>query len=150
MMFYRIARGPYKDDLSGEGAEKYGGRWNSIGTRAFYCCENRALALLEILANAYPSVKLKDYYILTIEVPDNLKIYRPKENQLPTNWNSVPMNHSTQLFGDAFIEKGDFIGMQVPSTIMPYEYNIVLNPLHEHYKQIKIKETIPFYIDIRL
>jgi len=150
MICYRITRSAYKNDLSGEGAEKYGGRWNSIGTRALYCCENRSLALLETLANAYPGIKLKDYFILEIEIPDQLKIYQPKLEQLPLNWNSVPMTNTTKLFGDEFIHKADYVGMRVPSTIMPFEYNFVFNPLHPDYKKIKIRQALAFEIDIRL
>jgi RES domain-containing protein len=150
MMCYRIVRSAYKEDLSGEGAEKYGGRWNSIGTRALYCCENRALALLEILANSFPGIKLTDYYILEIDIPEQLKIYQPKLEQLPNNWNSVPMNNATKLFGDDFMEKANYVGMCVPSTLMPYEYNFVFNPFHPDYKKIKIRGAEAFNIDVRL
>ena len=38
MIVYRIANSKYKDlTLSGIGAEKVGGRWNEVGTRAVYC-----------------------------------------------------------------------------------------------------------------
>ena len=41
MIVYRVANVKYKDlILSGIGAEKVGGRWNSVGTRAVYCSEN--------------------------------------------------------------------------------------------------------------
>ena len=41
MIVYRVANVKYKDStLSGIGAEKVGGRWNSVGTRAVYCSEN--------------------------------------------------------------------------------------------------------------
>jgi len=37
MFVYRVANVKYKDaTLSGIGAEKVGGRWNEIGTRAVY------------------------------------------------------------------------------------------------------------------
>lgn len=48
MVVYRITNVSYKEStLSGIGAEKVGGRWNEIGTRAVYCSENISLALLE-------------------------------------------------------------------------------------------------------
>ena len=48
MVVYRVANSNYKDlTLSSIGAEKVGGRWNEVGTRAVYCSENISLALLE-------------------------------------------------------------------------------------------------------
>lgn len=45
MVVYRVANQKYRDyTLSGIGAEKVGGRWNEIGTRAVYCSENISLA----------------------------------------------------------------------------------------------------------
>ncbi len=150
MIYYRIVRDAYQDDISGEGAEKYGGRWNSIGTPALYCCENRSLALLEILANAYAGIVLKNYVILSIEVPDSSKLYFPKPNQLPADWQALPLTNDSKYFGDDLFEKNEYLGFKVPSTIMPYEFNFVFNPLHADFKKIKIKEKTPFVIDVRL
>lgn len=150
MICYRIVRAPYQDDLSGEGAERYGGRWNSVGIPALYCCENRSLALLEILANAYANVVLNSYMILTIEIPDTGKILLPKASMLPSDWQAIPLKNSSQYFGDGILSKGEFIGFKVPSTIMPFEYNFVFNPAHIDYKKIKIREKTPFVIDARL
>jgi len=48
MFVYRVANLKYKDaTLSGIGAEKVGGRWNEVSTRAVYCSQNISLALLE-------------------------------------------------------------------------------------------------------
>jgi len=150
MICYRIVRAPYQDDLSGEGAEKYGGRWNSIGTAALYCCENRSLALLEVLANSYSGIVLKNFVILTIEIPESAKIWTPKASQLPSDWQVIPLRNTSQNFGDKILSKTEYIGFKVPSTIMPYEHNFVFNPQHVDFKKVKIKEKTPFTIDARL
>lgn len=150
MICYRIVREVYQDDISGEGAEKHGGRWNSIGVPALYCCENRSLALLEVLANTYPGVVLTKYVIVTIEFPDTSKIFTPKENDLPENWHSVPLSSITKKYGDGILDKTQYLGIKVPSSVMPLEYNYVLNPKHPDYKKVKIKEKKPFVIDARL
>lgn len=150
MICYRIVRAPYQDDLSGEGAEKYGGRWNSIGMPALYCCENRSLALLEVLANAYAGIILNDFVILTIEIPETAKIYNPKESQLPEDWQAIPLKNASQDFGDTLLSKNEYLGFKVPSTLMPYEHNFVFNPSHADFKKVKIKEKTPFVIDARL
>lgn len=150
MICYRIVRSIYQHDISGEGAEKYGGRWNSIGTPALYCCENRSLALLEILVNLHPSAVVQGYTILTIEFPDSYKIYEPSLKDLPKDWDVVPLSNTSQLFGDVFIEENKFLAMKVPSSIMRFEYNFVLNPKHTGFEKVKIKERTSYTIDTRL
>ncbi|MDO1502618.1 RES family NAD+ phosphorylase [Winogradskyella maritima] len=44
MIVYRLGKEKYKNDLSGIGAEKFGGRWNSKGVRMVYTSQSRALA----------------------------------------------------------------------------------------------------------
>lgn len=40
---FRIAKSEYVEDLSGEGARLYGGRWNRKGTPVVYLADIRAL-----------------------------------------------------------------------------------------------------------
>ena len=51
MEIYRIAQQLYAEDISGNGAKLYGGRWNSEGLTALYTSFSRSLALLETLAH---------------------------------------------------------------------------------------------------
>jgi RES domain-containing protein len=48
---WRFAKQPYASDLSGEGAKRTGGRWNSRGLPVVYLAEHPALALVEIRAH---------------------------------------------------------------------------------------------------
>lgn len=49
MKVFRLAPSKHALDLSGEGAWLYGGRWNSVGTRALYASQSIALLCLNIL-----------------------------------------------------------------------------------------------------
>jgi RES domain-containing protein len=42
MIVYRLAKAKYSNDLSGKGAEKTGGRWNSKGTALLYTSESQS------------------------------------------------------------------------------------------------------------
>lgn len=50
MTVFRLAAEKFKDDLSGKGAEIYGGRWNPVGYALVYTSQSRALANPEIMA----------------------------------------------------------------------------------------------------
>lgn len=83
MTVFRLTAEKFKNDLTGKGAEIYGGRWNPVGYALLYTSQSRALASLEIMVNTVPGVMPVDYYILEIEIPDTSPVYEIKENELP-------------------------------------------------------------------
>ncbi len=52
MICYRVVRRKY-DNLSGQGAKLFGGRFNPPGIPAVYSSQSIALAVLEVLAGVY-------------------------------------------------------------------------------------------------
>mmetsp|Transcript_7453 Transcript_7453/g.10573 ORF Transcript_7453/g.10573 Transcript_7453/m.10573 type:complete len:154 (+) Transcript_7453:3748-4209(+) len=150
MIVYRIANNKYKQfTLTGIGAEKYGGRWNQIGTRAVYCSENRALALLEYYIHSDNVALLpKDILLAVIEIPDDLPILTL--DKLPDKWKQYPYSSRTTNVFTSHVNRGDFFALKVPSTIIPMEFNIILNPLYTDFGKVKIKEFVKIPIDNRL
>ncbi|MBM2839324.1 MAG: family phosphorylase, partial [Deltaproteobacteria bacterium] len=66
MDLFRIAKTKYINDLSGNGARVYGGRWNEKGVAVIYTSESRALAALEFLVHTPMALAPKDLSMLTI------------------------------------------------------------------------------------
>jgi RES domain-containing protein len=77
MKFYRITTCEYANDLSGEGAFLYGGRWNSKGVRLLYTAEHGALAMLEALAHITMSNAQRAYCRVVMEIGDGLVGHKP-------------------------------------------------------------------------
>jgi RES domain-containing protein len=77
MKFYRITTCEYANDLSGEGAYLYGGRWNSKGVRLLYTAEHGALAMLEALAHITMSNAQRAYCRVVMEIGDVLVGHKP-------------------------------------------------------------------------
>lgn len=150
MMIFRLSKGVYAADLSGRGAEKFGGRWNSKGTAMVYCGETRALCTTEIAVHTPLGNIPLDYKIITLEVPKSITIITLEPADLPADWKSLPHSHTTQLTGDAFVNEGKAAILKVPSVVVPGEYNYLLNPAHADFKKITIKSTEPFDFDERL
>lgn len=150
MIVYRITKKEYARDLSGKGAEISGGRWNSKGTRMVYTSESRALAMAEVAVHLSFGILPKNYQIVQIKIPEEIKVIDLKQSELPTGWNTIPPIHQTQEAGDYFIQKKEYAVMKVPSAVVPGDFNYLINPNHPESVEIKIKKTEDFIFDPRL
>lgn len=150
MIVYRLTKEQYKNDLSGKGAEKAGGRWNSKGVAMLYTSASRALCTAEIAVHTPLGVVPKDYHLVTIEYPDSVPVSTVEINDLPIGWRSFPFPHVTQEMGDRFINEGNFLVMRVPSAVIQGDYNYLINPFHPLFAQVNIITTEAYGFDERL
>ena len=150
MIVYRITNMKYKDStLSGIGAEQVGGRWNEIGTRAVYCSENISLALLEYYVHSENIALLpKEILIAKIKIPDEFIIQELE--RLPEKWNQYPYSSKTTSTFTNLAKNRDFFALKVPSTIVGFEFNYILNPLFKDFGKVEIIEFIKLPVDERL
>lgn len=149
MILYRIARCQYVNDLSGTGARLYGGRWSSIGRAVVYLASSSSLAVLEVLVHLQPLLLPDDYCRMEVEVPDNL-IESVTIDELPAAWRDISPPQTLTRFGDSFIKEGKYLLLKVPSSIVPSEYNYLLNPAHPGMNKVKLLTREPFDFDSRL
>lgn len=153
MKVYRIERAKYlKMTLSGlRAAMAKGFRWNSLNTRLVYTSESRALATLEVTAHLDMAEDLpNDRYYVEIEIPQCVKIQEITKTELPRNWDAKPPNHTTQVIGDSFVIASEVAVLKVPSAIVPFEYNYLINLQHPDAKRIKVISKTPMKFDHRL
>lgn len=151
MELYRITQEQYADDLSGNGAKLFGGRWNSEGHPALYAASGRALALLETLAHT-PAKMLdaKPYILVTIFVPDAIVVQEVDLKKLPEGWDAPDIRNFTQKTGDSFLTDKKQLLLSVPSVIVFEERNFILNPLQSDFKKVKILNKRRIYFDKRV
>lgn len=64
--------------------------------------------------------------LLRVQVPDEASIR--KVSSLPLGWEAMP-EHTRQI-GNAWLEAGSSLLLQVPSAIMPHTANMLFNPRH--------------------
>lgn len=153
MVVYRIERQKYLETtLQGLGAAKSEGfRWNSLHTNMVYTSESRALAILEVTAHLDLMEHLPtDRVYVEISIQDDIKILTLDNSKLPELWDSKPPIKSTQLVGDEFVFQNEAAVLKVPSSIVPQEFNYLINPFHKDSKRIKIVRTEPVVFDNRL
>jgi RES domain-containing protein len=141
MRVFRIEREKYLETtLSGVGASLTEGyRWNSLNTYLVYTAESRALATLEVSVHIDLSEDLPtDRFYVEIDIPDDIEIVELKFEELPENWDSKPPILETQFIGDDFVKQKTAAVLKVPSSIVPPEYNYLINPNHPDSKTIKV------------
>ncbi|WP_300596565.1 RES family NAD+ phosphorylase [Niabella sp.] len=152
MIVFRIEREKYLNTaLHGTGASMVSGyRWNSLNTRMVYAAESRALATLEVSVHLDLSEDLPtDRYYVEIEIPDDLSIQEVLIEELPEDWNAKPPIPATQIIGDDFVGYNEVAVLKVPSSIVPDEFNYLINPLHEDAKRIQVVRTKKMEFDQR-
>lgn len=139
MLAWRLCREPFAD-LSGEGARRYGGRWNSPGRPLVYAASSAALAVLEVRVHLDLPLDLlpEDYVLLTIELGD-----APVDEV-----RSMPA--SPQAYGDAWLRERRTPVLQVPSVIVPESPNLLLNPVHPAAAAVAVVQRRRFAFDERL
>lgn len=150
MRIYRITKGKYAQDLSGEGARLYGGRWNRRGTSMLYTASNSSLAMLEKLVHIPPYIFPKDLKITVLEFPDTIPINRIVLDSLPEDWISRSEHPKVLDLGDQFVAESEFLCLRIPSAINPIDENILVNPKHPDFSKLKIVDELPLSFDKRL
>jgi RES domain-containing protein len=138
-------------DLKGIGGLKASGRWHFAGRPVVYLAEHPAGALLEMLVHAEIGslAELPDtYQLLRVEVPDTVTVAEIPAPELPDSWRDDLT--WTQAAGTEWLASGASVLLKVPSAVMPYAHNYVMNPEHAEAAGLKILMAIQVEQDPRI
>ena len=149
MRVWRIARRAFQA-LDGEGARRFGGRWNSPGRAVVYASETLSLAALEYLAHIDPPLVPDDLVALHIDVPESPGAAVEVDQFPDPDWRGYPAVEWQQELGDLWVADGTFLWLAVPSAIVPEEYNVLLNAAHPRMRDVTVVEVRDFRFDQRL
>jgi RES domain-containing protein len=154
MFVYRLQKSKYATSeaiLSGEGASRTSGRWNPRNTPLIYTSCTPELALLEVLVHIEGATleDLPPFSLVILEVPKT-SIIILEINDLPVNWQKVPTPPNLSKVTENWLVGQSSLCLKIPSVVMPFSYNCLLNPRHRDIDQVKIVEVLPFSFDQRL
>jgi len=148
--FYRIVQSHWAATaMSGEGARRYGGRWNLPGIAAVYLAKSRALAALEIIVHAPREALPLEWRVIRVEISDEW-ITTVDHTALPKTWHEQPSSSTAQNFGSAWLRENSALALQLPSVIVPEEHTLLLNPNHPQFTRLKVFSPNVFSFDPRL
>lgn len=150
MRAWRICQKKYVETaFSGEGAFRYGGRWNSRGLTVVYLGGNPSICALEVIVNTgdWEDLYRVPYVLIPVDFDDTM-VSRPEE--LPEGWKQDPPPPATAEIGDRWIRSGKSLVLEVPSGVIAVESVFLLNPLHKDFPGVKIGAPQTFEFDSRL
>lgn len=141
MKAWRLGRKVHAD-LSGEGARLAGGRWNSPGRPAVYMAAEASLALLEVRVHLDLPLDLlpDDYVYMEIDLGD-LAI---EDAVLPAD------EDGCREIGDHWLASLCTPLLRVPSIVVPFSSNLILNPKHPEAGRAGIVTLHDYAFDPRL
>jgi RES domain-containing protein len=141
---WRLCRAPFAD-LNGDGARRFGGRWNSPGRAVVYTAENPALAILEVRVHLdlAPDLIPDDYVLMEIELGAVAMASLGGASM------ERVMEQPRQA-GDAWLGLGKEPVLRVPSFVAPFSGNFLLNPAHPDMTAVSVVAVRPFSFDRRL
>ena len=147
MNVYRITTAKWADKLTGSG---YPARWNSGGVYVIYTASSRALACLENLVHRSGEGLHNRFKIIEIEISDHASMQKINLDELPDEWHKTEHYPVCRRIGDRWIEEGKCLLLEVPSSIIREETNVLINPHHTECHEVKIANIRDFRFDERL
>jgi len=151
MRIWRLCRAPYAAEaFGGEGARRFGGRWNSRGVPMVYASSSLALAAIELFVHLEPGQAPDDLVYLSALLPQGEPARTLESGELPADWWSDSALAATRTLGDAWIAARTSLAILVPSVPIRAEWNVLVNPLHPNMGEVQIDPPQPFVFDARM
>ncbi|MGV0827898.1 RES family NAD+ phosphorylase [Empedobacter brevis] len=149
MFVYNIRKAKYAKSLQASGVAN---RWNKNDEFVIYTGSSRALSTLELVVHRSAIRIDNSYKLLVIEIDcKEDEVFEVKKNKLPKNWQSVEAYPRLQEIGSDWYQELKYLVMKVPSSIIPKEFNYLINTKHLDFTtKVKIKEVEVYQWDDRL
>jgi RES domain-containing protein len=149
MEVFRISKEAYSHTLSSSGSAN---RWNTKGQQVIYIGSSRSLSSLELVVHRGSIQPATTYKVMVISIMDDdylIKQVQPKD--LPSNWRSLAGYSALQKIGSTWYNSQETVVLKVPSAIIVYEYNYIINTEHPDFSRaIQLVRTEDYFWDSRL
>ena len=149
MRVWRIASAIHAA-FDGEGARRHGSRWTPRGIPAVFASATLSLAALERFVHTDSDLEPTDLLAIPVEIPDDIAIDTVEVETLPADWRTFPAPPALAAIGEQWFRASSAPVLSVPSVVIPYERNFVLNRTHRAFTQIVIGPSEPFSFDPRM
>lgn len=150
MRAWRIAIEKAALDRECKGARESGGHWHNEGVPALYAAMTVELAVLEKFVHT-EEIDEEPLVLVAIDLPDDPALgLDVSAGDLPEGWDALDDGGSAAAFGTAFLKKREHLYLRLPSVIVGEGVNLVINPAHHAYEQVKLSIARTFSFDPRM
>ena len=162
---FRITREAFARDaaqlLDGEGGRRASGRWHRRGMPVAYLGSSRALCLLETLVHLeiHPNDDAAERVAAELTIPEDLltpahvrRLTAAELGALDPAWRQLG-NRTCKRVGIQWFRDGGRWALQVPSAVIPQEWNLVVNCTHPAVRNLIARcdfQVEPVSIDPRI
>ena len=115
-----------------------------------YTSYQLSLSVLELLVHTDYQYIGPDFGYIELDLPDELTIDPLPKSVLQDDWRHNPPLVFTQDFGTEWLRCEKTLALKVPSAVLPSEYNLLINPNHTLFKELKIVKKAALDIDGRV
>ena len=158
MIAWRIEYARHLEEaLTGEGARRYGGRWNGKGVPVVYLSSHLGLAALEKIVHAAPAGKGVLLHAIAVEIPSRQMKDAHRPGVLPHDWRDPEPGVQTMAWGSQWAQSRRSLVAVLPSALLPltcfehsWEFNLMLNPEHDAMSEVRILERPRYSFDPRM
>ena len=149
MEVFRICNDTFASGLSASGASN---RWNKRDQFVVYAGSSRSLSTLELIVHKNSIALLTSYKVLVISIADEDHLIRQTLiSSLPEAWRSLSAYSTLQQIGGDWYDSNETLILKVPSAVIPYEYNFIINMKHPEFKdKVKLVRVENYFWDNRL
>lgn len=127
MEVFKICLEKYSHSLNASGASN---RWNKKDEFVIYTGSSRSLSTLETVVHRAAINISSPYKLLTIVIKDKTLIKEIEIKDLPVNWMTIEAYVELQEIGSKWYNSLESLLLKVPSSIIPQEYNYIINTKH--------------------
>jgi RES domain-containing protein len=149
MEVFRIAQEIFASELLASGSAN---RWNLKGQQVIYTGSSRSLSTLELIVHQGIVVPAERYRVMVISIADDDYLQKQMHiKDLPPDWRRFSAYSRLQKLGSEWISRQESLVLKVPSAVVPYEYNFIINTEHPEFSsKVKLVRTEEYFWDSRL
>lgn len=149
MQVFRICNEQYANQLTSSGIAN---RWNKKGQFVVYTGATRSLATLELIVHRGAVTPIKNNKVMIVEIEDSPNLIENLSiENLPDNWRSISAYAQLQEIGSDWYSQSKSLVLKVPSAVIPYEFNFVINTEHPNFqKKVRLLRCEDYFWDSRL
>ena len=143
MEVFKICKEEYSGSLKSSGSAN---RWNLRGQNVIYTGSTRSLSTLELVVRRSSIAPVNNYKVMVISIADDDYLFKQIHiNELVENWRTLTAYSTLQEIGSKwYISQGSLI-LKVPSAVIPYEYNYIINSEHPDFTKCVRKVRVEDY-----